>query len=209
MKKFIAILLLYLPIISLSQDEAEFDWNKILTSNDGKENLLKKELKHGSIIPKEYVGQIGLMRYADHFYEGNMLKAYISVKNIVSPKELKALDWRMFKGYSGEFILIRDILFAGSSTIDTSRYYGVKEGLTIAAIDLLETLEVENNYDQEKFDKLKDHIKSALTTKERSSLGWNAKSITDIPKMKLQERIRSITKKIIDPKTSVKRVGKK
>ena len=53
-------------------------------------------------VKKEYKGIKGNIRYADKFYNGDMLKNYINVSAALSKEEMKKVDWKMFFGDTGQ-----------------------------------------------------------------------------------------------------------
>lgn len=189
----------------------EADWGN---SYHGKVEICLKERskiidQKGNVFNK-YLGQLGLRNFAINFYDGNMFKAYLNISSILQKEDKVKLGWFPFPGHVEEFDAIREFLKNRMAEIDTTTYFGRKEGLNLAIENYIIKNSMTLPIGQDNVKKVREKLRYALTKEERVLIGWDNDLLTNT-KTLLPSKRHSLSKeiKLNNPKRSVKRASRK
>ncbi|MCY4321985.1 MAG: hypothetical protein OXC37_06270, partial [Bdellovibrionaceae bacterium] len=123
-----------------------------------RDEILNKEGE----IRAEYIGMEGYVKFAEEYYNGQMLKAYMNISAILTKKQLQVLGWQQFQGTVREYReLIAKILNEKGEI--RAEYMGIKGYLKVA----------EEYYNGQML-KTYINISAILTKKQLQVSGWQA-----------------------------------
>ena len=88
----------------------QLDWQAYLGSVSEFNKLREKILNEDGSIREEYKGSDGYAMFAEKYFEGDMLKAYINVSAVLGggSRLMKQLDWQAYLGSVSEFNKLRE-----------------------------------------------------------------------------------------------------
>ena len=88
----------------------QLDWQAYLGSVSEFNKLREKILNEDGSIREEYKGSDGYVLFAEKYFEGDMLKAYINVSAVLGggSRLMKQLDWQAYLGSVSEFNKLRE-----------------------------------------------------------------------------------------------------
>ena len=88
----------------------QLDWQAYLGSVSDFNKLREKVLNEDGSIREEYKGSDGYALFAEKYFEGDMLKAYINVSAVLGGGSglMKQLDWQKYQGQVSDFNKIRE-----------------------------------------------------------------------------------------------------
>ena len=88
----------------------QLDWQAYLGSVSDFNKLREKILNEDGSIREEYKGMKGYASFAEKYFEGDMLKAYLNVSAVLGggSRLMKQLDWQGYKGQVSDFNKLGD-----------------------------------------------------------------------------------------------------
>ena len=88
----------------------QLDWQQYQGQVSDFNKIREKVLNEDGLIREEYKGSDGYVLFAEKYFEGDMLKAYINVSAVLGggSRLMKQLDWQQYHGQVSDFNKLRD-----------------------------------------------------------------------------------------------------
>ena len=88
----------------------QLDWQQYQGQASGFNKLKEKVLNEDGSIKEEYKGSDGYVLFAEKYFKGDMLKAYINVSAVLGggSRLMKQLDWQSYHGQVSDFHELRE-----------------------------------------------------------------------------------------------------
>ena len=134
-----------------------------------------------ALVLEDYIEQIGYMRMADKFFDGDMKKTYDVIYNKFGFHKMQQMKWKKFNGYTWEFYTLRQQITDAEGKL-LVKYIGDRGYFSFAR----------DNYDGDMKSAFEDII-SVLNKAEERLLQWSLfyGSIWDFARVRLTSADRS------------------
>ena len=105
----------------------QLDWQKYQGQVSDFNKLREKVLNEDGSIREEYKGMKGYASFAEKYFEGDMLKAYLNVSAVLGggSRLMKQLDWQKYQGQVSDFNKLREKVLNEDGSI-REEYKGMK-----------------------------------------------------------------------------------
>ena len=113
------------------QEKRQLEW-QAFRGFVQKLNQLKSKIKDkDGKIKQKFTGMDGQERFAQKHFYGNMFKSFKNVSAVLSPREMKQLEWQQFHGFDQEYNRLKSLITDESGNIrsDFLKNYEGMDGL--------------------------------------------------------------------------------